>query len=264
MKNNTPRHSVFFAALKFSVPVFFGYIAIGIAFGLLMSDAGFPWWLSFLMSVFIYAGAAQFITVGFLTSGTGLLEAALIQFVVNARHMAYGFSMLNRYKNAGLYRYYLIFGLTDETFALLSSFEPAETMSEKERAKFMFYVTALDQSYWTAGSLIGAIAGSIIPFSTEGIGFALTALFVVLMTEKMLEPQPRLSKTVEGCPLVKRNPFIFICSAIAAVLCAFFMPSGVSILAALVISLVLSSVLLNSSVSQKLSGADEKKQGAAQ
>jgi len=238
MKNNTSRHSVFFAALKFSVPVFFGYIAIGIAFGLLMSDAGYPWWLSFLMSLVIFAGAAQFITVGFFAAATGLLEAALIQFVVNARHMAYGFSMLNRFKNTDLYRFYLIFGLTDETFALLSSFEPTEMMSEKERTKFMFYVTALDQSYWVAGSLLGAITGSLIPFSTEGIGFALTALFVVLMTEKILGPQS--SPKYEASPPKKRNPLIFICSAILAVLCAFFMPSRISLLAALVLSLVLS------------------------
>jgi len=243
MENNTSRHSVFFAALKFSVPVFFGYIAIGIAFGLLMSDAGYPWWLTFLMSVVIFAGAAQFISVGFFAAGTGLLEAALIQFVVNARHMAYGFSMLNRFKNAGLYKFYLIFGLTDETFALLSSFEPIDSMNEKDRAKFMFYVTALDQSYWVAGSLLGAITGSLIPFSTEGIGFSLTALFVVLMTEKMIE---------------RRDPVPFICSAIPAVLCAFFMPSRISILAAMIFSLVLSSALLNSSI------ADRKKRKAAQ
>jgi len=226
MENNSSRHSVFFAALKFSIPVFFGYIAIGIAFGLIMSDSGYPWWLTFLMSLVIYAGAAQFLTAGFFAAGTGILEAALIQLAVNARHMAYGFSMLNRFKNAGLYRFYLIFGLTDETFALLSSFEPADTMGEKGRAKFMFYVTALDQFYWITGSVLGAIAGSLIPFSTEGIGFALTALFVVLMIEKML---------------TERNPFIFICSAITAVLCAYFLPSRISILAALAVSLVLSS-----------------------
>jgi 4-azaleucine resistance transporter AzlC len=226
MEKNTSRNSVFISALKFSIPVFFGYIAIGIAFGLIMSDSGYPWWLTFLMSLVIYAGAAQFLTAGFFAIGTGIMEAALIQLAVNARHMAYGFSMLNRFKNAGLYRFYLIFGLTDETFALLSSFEPADTMGEKERAKFMFYVTALDQFYWITGSFIGAIAGSLIPFSTEGIGFALTALFVVLMIEKML---------------TERNPFIFICSAITAVLCAYFLPSRISILAALAVSLVLSS-----------------------
>jgi len=226
MGKNTSHYSIFFAALKFSIPVFFGYIAIGIAFGLIMSDSGYPWWLTFLMSLVIYAGAAQFLTAGFFAIGTGIAEAALIQLAVNARHMAYGFSMLNRFKNAGLYRFYLIFGLTDETFALLSSFEPADTMGEKERAKFMFYVTALDQCYWITGSVLGAIAGSLIPFSTEGIGFALTALFVVLMIEKML---------------TQRNPFIFICSAITAVLCAYFLPSRISILAALAVSLVLNS-----------------------
>ena len=228
MEKDSSRHSIFIAALKFSIPVFFGYIAIGIAFGLIMSDSGFPWWLTFLMSLVIYAGAAQFLTAGFFAAGTGILEAALIQLAVNARHMAYGFSMLNRFRNAGLYRFYLIFGLTDETFALLSSFEPDDTIGEKERAKFMFYVTALDQCYWITGSVLGAIAGSLIPFSTEGIGFALTALFVVLMIEKMLS---------------QRSPFIFICSAITAVLCAYFLPSRISILAALVVSLVLSSAV---------------------
>ena len=232
MEKNTSRHSVFFAALKFSIPVFFGYIAIGIAFGLLMSDSGYPWWLSFMMSVFIYAGAAQFISAGFFAAGTGILEAALIQFVVNARHMAYGFSMLNRFMKAGRFRFYLIFGLTDETFALLSSYKPPDTMSESEGAKFMFYVTALDQSYWVTGSLLGAVAGSLIPFNTEGIGFALTALFVVLMIEKILE---------------RRNPLPFICSAIPAVLCAYFLPSRISLLAALALALVLNSLIARKS-----------------
>jgi len=228
MKNNVNRHSVFFAAFKYSVPVLFGYIAIGAAFGLLMADAGYPTWLSFLMSVVMYAGAGQYIAVSFFTAGTGILEASLIQLVVNARHMAYGLSMLNRFRNAGLYRLYLIFGLTDETFALLSSLPVTDTMSEKERTKFMFYVTALDQSYWIGGSLIGAVIGSLLPFSTKGIGFALTAMFVVLMIEKMFK---------------EREPFVFIYSAITSALCAIFLPSRISLLAALAVSLLLSSAL---------------------
>jgi len=220
------KNSVFFAAFKYSMPVLFGYITIGAAFGLVVSDAGYPWWLSLLMGVVMFAGAGQYIAIGLFTAGTGVLEASLIQLVVNARHMAYGLSMLNRYENTGLYRPYLIFGLTDETFALLSSLPEKDRMNEKQRSKFMFYVTALDQCYWIAGSVLGAVAGSLIPFNTEGIGFALTAMFVVLMIDKMLK---------------ERKPQVFIYSAAAAVLCAFFLPSRVSLLAALAVSLLLSS-----------------------
>jgi len=237
-KKHLLQHSLLPAAFKYSVPVLFGYIAIGTAFGLLMADAGYPWWLSFIMSVTMYAGAGQYIAVGLFAAGTGILEAALIQLVVNARHTAYGLSMLNRFRNTGFYQFYLIFGLTDETFALLSSLPQtsAETtagtieIEEKERAKFMFYVTALDQSYWAAGTLIGAIAGALIPFSTKGIGFALTAMFVVLMIEKIL---------------LLRKAGIFIISAITAVLGVIFLPSRISLLAALAVSLVLGSIASN-------------------
>jgi 4-azaleucine resistance transporter AzlC len=227
MKKSSMRHSLLPAALKYSVPVFFGYIAIGVAFGLLVSDAGYPWQLSLLMSIFMYTGAGQFTAVGLFAAGTGILEAALIQLVLNARHAAYGLSMLNRFKNAGLYRFYLIFGLSDETFALLSSIPETSEMEEKERAKFMFYITALDQCYWVTGTVLGAAAGALIPFNTEGIGFALTAMFVVLMIEKIL--------TV-------RKAGIFILSAIPAVLGVIFLPSRISLLAALAISLTLSLI----------------------
>ena len=223
---NLKSRSVLPGAFKYSVPVLFGYLAIGVAFGLLMTDAGYPWWMSLLMGIVMYAGAGQFIAVGLFAAGAGILEAALIQLVVNARHIAYSMSMLNRYNKAGPYKFYLIYGLTDETFALLSSLPETAAMEESERIKFMFYVTALNQSYWVAGSLIGAIAGSLIPFNTEGIGFALTAMFVVLMIDRIL---------------AVRKPGVFIISAIPAVLAAYFLPVRISILSALVISLVLAS-----------------------
>ncbi|MDR1252213.1 MAG: AzlC family ABC transporter permease [Treponema sp.] len=234
MERPSPYLSVFFAAFKYSIPVLLGYLAIGVAFGLLVVDAGYPWWLALVMGLVMYAGAGQFIAVGLFAVGTSLWEAALVQLVVNARHIAYGFSMLNRYRNTGLFRYYLIFGLSDETFALLSSLPEDDAVidgpvsSGMDRGKFMFYVTALNQCYWLSGSLIGALAGALIPFSTEGIGFALTALFVVLMIEQILRV---------------RKLTVFIVSAIPAALGAVFLPSRMSLLAAMVLALALSSLL---------------------
>ena len=227
MEKTAARHSVFWAAFKYSIPVLLGYLAIGIGFGLLMADAGYPWWLTLVMSGVMFAGAGQYIAIGLFAAGTSLWETALVQLVVNARHIAYGFSMLNRFRNAGPFRYYLIFGMTDETFALLSSL-PADENSG--HGKFMLFVTALDHGYWIAGSLIGAVAGSLFPFDTEGIGFALTALFVVLMIEQILKV---------------RRPGIFIVSAITAVLGVFFLSSRISLLTALVLALVLSSFMGN-------------------
>jgi predicted branched-subunit amino acid permease len=243
MKKGPVHPVVFTAALKYSVPVLLGYLAIGIAFGLLLVDAGYPWWLSPVMGIVMYAGAGQYIAVGLFAAGTTLWEALLVQLVVNARHMAYGISMLKRFQKAGPYKYYLIFALTDETFALLSSLPegegaaagtgPAETspvaggasgISSENRGLFMFYVSLLDQCYWVAGSLIGALAGSLLPFNTKGIGFALTALFVVLMIEQILRV---------------RRPGVFIISALVAALAVFFLPVQYSLLSALALSLAL-------------------------
>jgi 4-azaleucine resistance transporter AzlC len=222
------RPAVFTAALKYSVPVLLGYLAIGVAFGLLLSDAGYPWWLALAMSVVMYAGAGQYIAVGLFAAGTGLWEACLVQLAVNARHMAYGFTMLKDFKKAGVYKYYLIFALSDETFALLSSLPAGGVLpAGGSRGRFMFYVALLDQFYWIAGSVIGAVAGSLIPFNTEGIGFALTAMFIVLMIEQIMR--------------VKR-PGIFIISAAAAVLGVFLLPGKVSLLSAMALSLALAAL----------------------
>ena len=217
------RIHVFVAAFRYSIPVLLGYLAIGIAFGLFLTGAGYPWWLALLMSLWMFAGAAQFIAVGLFTTGTTLLEACLIQLVVNARHLAYGLSMFNRFKNQGPTKPYLIFSLSDENFALLSSLPEVPPGKEKERRLFMFYVSALDQSYWVIGTVLGAVAGILIPFDMKGIGFALIALFVVLMLEQI--------KRV-------KKPGVFIMSASAALLAVFIFPAKVSLLAAMALALV--------------------------
>ena len=213
------------AAFRYSIPVLLGYVTIGIAFGLLLSEAGYPWWLAPVMSLWMFAGAAQFIAVGLFTAGTSIWEACLIQLVVNARHMAYGLSMLTHYKNTGRFKPYLVFSLTDETFALLSS--PPEMPEEKKRL-FMLYVSILDQSYWVIGSASGALFGTLIPFELTGIGFALTALFVVLLMEQILKA---------------KSYGLFILSGAAALAGVFLIPGSVSLLAALALALFLSPLI---------------------
>ena len=241
--------NTFFKAVRYSFPVLLGYLAIGCAFGFLMADAGYPWWLTLIMSVIMYAGAGQYIAVGLFAAGTSLWEAALVQLVVNARHMAYGLSMMNQLRNAGPLKWYIIFGLTDETFALLSALPgesralPKEEQPPAERTRFMFLVTLLDHGYWILGGVIGSVAGSLLPFSTEGIGYALTALFIVLMIEQMYRI---------------RRPGVFIVSAISAVLCVLFLPSRLSLLAAMALSLAFSSILSKMNLSKiKISKKDE-------
>lgn len=205
-----------------TIPVLLGYMAIGIAFGLLLVQEGYPWWLALVMSVVMYAGAGQYIAVGLFASGAGLFESALIQLMVNARHIAYGLSLFNRLKRSGKYKIYIIFALTDETFALLSSL-PDEGAVEEECA-FMFYISLFNQIYWIAGSLIGAVVGSVLSFNIEGIGFALTALFVTLMLEQILKI---------------RKAFIFIVSALTAIIAVILLPARLSLLCALVIALII-------------------------
>jgi 4-azaleucine resistance transporter AzlC len=218
--------AMFAAAVRYSFPVFLGYMAIGIAFGLLLVDAGYPWWLSLVMGVLMYAGTGQYLGVGLFAAGAGIAEAALLQFILNARHIAYGITMARRIKASGPFKGYLIYALTDETFALLSSL-PEDKSGTGSRGAFMFLVALLDQFYWVAGSLIGAVAGTLIPFNMEGVGFALTALFIVLMIEQII----RL-----------KRPAPFIISAAAAALGSFLLPSRFSLLAALAVSLVLVQV----------------------
>ena len=234
------RRTILFSAFRYSFPVLLGYLAIGVAFGLLLSGIGYPWWLALLMSLWMYAGAGQFIAAGLFAAGTTLWQACVIQLIVNARHIAYGLSMLNRFKDQGRYKPYQIFSLTDETFALLSSLPENSSgdacdggfagfpSGREERRLFMFYVAVLDQLYWVTGSVIGAVAGTILPFDMKGIGFALTALFIVLLTEQIQKV---------------RKPQVFVVSGIAALLGVFLLPSGISLLAALALALLLSSVV---------------------
>jgi 4-azaleucine resistance transporter AzlC len=168
-------------AFKTTIPVMLGYLAIGSAFGLIIQNTGYPFYLALLMSVIIYAGAGQYAAAGLFASGAGYAEIALATFLINSRHMVYGFSMLDRFRNSFPHTPYLIFGLTDETFGLLST---SKIPPELPQARVYFYITLFNQIAWVAGSMAGFFAGEALPFDFEGVEFALTALFVVLLLEQ--------------------------------------------------------------------------------
>jgi 4-azaleucine resistance transporter AzlC len=188
--------SAFGPAFHASIPVLLGYITIGLAFGLLLVKSGQPWWLAVVMSAFVYAGAAQFMAVGLLSAGTSIAEIAVLTFVINARHMVYGLSLLGRFSVCKRFKAYLVFALTDETYGILTTVNPPKGV---DKESFYATVSALDQSYWIIGSTLGALIGGVLPFDTKGIDFALTALFIVLLVEQIRviqRPEPYVVATI--------------------------------------------------------------------
>ena len=162
-----------------TLPVMAGYVFLGFGFGILLHQSGYGVIWSLAMSLFIYAGSMQYMTVSLLTGGAGLLTAALTTLVVNARHLFYGISMVDAYKSAGKRKPYLIFALTDETYSLVSG-------KQNPDHGYCFLVSLFDQIYWVAGSVLGSLAGSLLPINFEGVEFALTALFVTIFVEQWL------------------------------------------------------------------------------
>ena len=166
-----------------SIPVLAGYVVIGIGFGIVMRNAGYGLWWTIAMSLLIYAGSMQYVGVGLLTGGASLLTTILTTFMVNARHLFYSISMIDQYKDAGKYKPYMIFALTDETYSLLCD---GKVPSGADPDLYRFLVSLFNQGYWLAGSIIGNLLGAVLPFSTAGIEFSMTALFVASFTEQWL------------------------------------------------------------------------------
>ena len=180
-----------------TVPVMTGYVFLGFGFGIVMHQIGYGVLWSAAMSIFIYAGSMQYMAVSLLTGGAGLVTAALTTFVVNARHLFYGISMVDTYKGAGRKKPYLIFALTDETYSLVSA--PGLPQG-KDRQLYCLLVSALDHSYWVTGCALGSLLGSVLPVNFEGIDFALTALFVTVFVEQWLSHKNHLPALIGlGC-----------------------------------------------------------------
>lgn len=176
-----------------SVPVMAGYIVLGIGFGILLHDAGYGILWSFAMSALIYAGSMQYVGVSLLAGGASVVTAILTTVMVNARHLFYSISMIGRYQDAGRYKPYLIFALTDETYSLLCD---GETPEGADPDLYRFLVSAFDQCYWVTGSVLGSILGAALPFSTAGVEFSMTALFVASFTQQWLDSHDHIPAAV--------------------------------------------------------------------
>lgn len=171
-------------ALKDTIPVLTGYLVLGFGFGIIMKSNGFGIALTAAMSLLIYAGSMQYAAIGLMTGGASLLTVGLTTLMVNARHLFYGISMLEKYRGVGKRKPYLIFGLTDETYSLVCT-DPVGIAPEGRRDYYLL-VTLLNHLYWVGGSVLGAVAGTVLQFNSEGIDFALTALFLVVFLEQWL------------------------------------------------------------------------------
>ena len=188
------------AAFPATIPVLTGYLCIGMAYGLLMANAGYGVLWALLLSLLCYAGSMEFVAVSLLTAGFDPVQALLMALMINARHAFYGLSMLEKYRGTGWARPFLIFSLTDETFSLVSTLEPLDGVTRRD---FYFWISLLDYLYWQVGSVLGALIGGLLPFDTTGLDFALTALFIVLFLEQWRKRENRPAALIGlGCTAV--------------------------------------------------------------
>lgn len=181
------------AVFKTTFPVLLGYLSIGIAFGIMVQSIGFNFLWAAFMSIVIYGGSMQYMAVDILSGGINLINVAVMSLVVQARHMVYGLSMLKKFKGMGKLKPYMIFSLTDETYALLASAKAPENSNPK---LFYFLIALCNHLYWITGSVIGALAGAAFNFNDKGIDFAMTALFIVICTEQCLSYPTKLPTVI--------------------------------------------------------------------
>lgn len=174
-------------ALKATIPVLSGYIVLGFGFGIILNSRGFGVLWAFFMSLFIYAGSMQYVAIDLLSGAASVITMAVTTVLVNARHLFYGLSMIEKYKGAGKMKPYLIFSLTDETYSLVC------TENEENSHRYHFFVSLFNHFYWVLGSVLGAAVGSAFNFSPKGIDFALTALFVTVFVEQWLSSKDHIA-----------------------------------------------------------------------
>ena len=181
------------AAFPHTIPIMTGFLFLGMTYGIYMNVSGFGFWYPMLMSMTIFAGSMEFVTVSMLLGGFHPIEALTMTLMINARHLFYGISMLDKYKGTGLKKLYLIFGMCDESFSINYT---AKIPEDVDKSWFMFWVTVLNQFYWVLGSTLGGIFGSLLKFNTEGLSFVMTALFVVIFLEQWMKEKNHTSAIV--------------------------------------------------------------------
>ena len=183
----------FKCAFPYTIPIFAGFWFLGLTYGIYMNVSDFSFWYPMLMSLTIFAGSVEFVAVNMLLGAFNPLQALAMTLMINARHLFYGLSMLDKYRGTGVKKLYLIFGMCDESFSINYT---ADIPKDVDRGWFMFFVTALNHLYWFTGATLGGIFGSLIDFSTEGLEFVMTAMFVVIFLESWLKEKRRASALI--------------------------------------------------------------------
>ena len=209
------------AAFPHTIPVLTGYLFIGIAFGVMFADKGYNFLWAGLMSLLVYAGSGQYLAVNFFDPSVSFLQVIFLTFMVNVRHIFYGLSLLDKFKVSGKKKPYMVFSLTDETYSL---YFLTKTPPDVDEGKFLFALATLNQSYWIVGSMIGALAGTLIPFNSKGIDFAMTALFIVIFVEQWFE---------------KKNRFPAIVGVVASLICLLIFGKDSFILPSMIVIMVI-------------------------
>ena len=192
------------AAFPHTIPIFAGFWFLGLAYGIYMNVSGFSFWYPMLMSLTIFGGSLEFVAVSMLLAPFAPLQTFVMTLMIQARHLFYGISMLDRFKGMGWKKYYLIFGMCDETFSINYT---AQIPEDVDRGWFYFFVTLLNHFYWFSGATIGGLMGNLIHFNTEGLSFVMTAMFVVIFMEQWLKEKHHASARIglagsAGCLLI--------------------------------------------------------------
>ena len=182
-----------FCAFPYTIPIFAGFWFLGMTYGIYMNVSGFSFWYPMLMSLTIFAGSVEFVAVNLLLGAFNPLHALAMTLMINARHLFYGISMLDKFRGVGLKKIYLIFGMCDESFSINYT---ADIPQDVDKGWFMFFVTLLNHIYWFSGATLGGIFGSFIHFNTEGLDFVMTAMFVVIFMEQWLKEKRHTSALV--------------------------------------------------------------------
>lgn len=185
--------AAFFAAFPNTIPILAGFLFLGIAYGIYMNQSGFKFYYPMFMSFIIFAGSVEFATVSWLLGSFDPVNIFFLTLMINARHLFYGLSMLEKYNIPGWKKLYLIYGMCDESFSINAM---VDIPKDIDKGLFMFFVTMLNQIYWVAGATIGGIFGSFIPFDTKGIEFVMTALFVVIFLENWLKEKDHSASVI--------------------------------------------------------------------
>lgn len=175
--------TAFKAAFPHTIPIMAGFLFLGMSYGIYSSANGFSFVYPMLTSMLVFGGSLEFVTVSMLLGSFAPLQTFLMALLIQARHLFYGITMLNKYKGTGIKKFYLIFGMCDESFSINCSVNPPDDV---DKGWFMFFVTILNQFYWVFGATIGGILGSVINFNIKGIDFVMTAMFVVIFLEHWL------------------------------------------------------------------------------